>query len=325
MRRSHAQQGELALDVARQPAAVDLGVANIVRASVQPSLEKGRTMPHGHLRSETTPTPHPTPNPTGPAPAGGEHGDGEHHNFWSNLADGFGFGGQLAEAYAIGNGQAVLSSADQLVHARGATQGARTASQGIHLANNARGTLDWAADSGVSHLIGSASGVLGGICLAQGAGEFASGNRTQGAFDMVSGGLSMAAMAQPELAPVALAAGLATVGNGQTREWGWWGQDENGENRDSLQFVGDTTASVYNAVDAWAGGGVGGEIAGGLAGGATALGTGTVALGGDIVGGVANIGVGAANVSSDVGQGIGDAAGAVGGAISSAVSNVLGW
>jgi hypothetical protein len=132
-------------------------------------------------------------------------------------------------------------------------------------------------------------------------------------------------MVQPELAPVAVAAGLVAAGNGQTKEWGWWGKDKNGENRDSIQFVGDSTSSAYNSVNKWAGGGVGGAIAGGLAGGATALGTGALALGGDLVGGIANVGIGAANLASDVGQGIGNAAGAVGGGIAKGVSSVLHW
>ncbi len=136
-------------------------------------------------------------------------------------------------------------------------------------------------------------------------------------------------------APIAGAAGLAAAGNSYTKDHnmfgflginpkggGTWGVGADGKPRDSISFVGDTTASAYNSVNKWAGGGVKGAIAGGLAGAGTAIGTGALALGGDLVGGVAAVGQGLGSLGAMAGRGLWSGAKAIGSGIGSAAKSV---
>ncbi len=214
---------------------------------------------------------------------------------------------------------------------------------------------------------------LGGLQAYNGYDEWQHGNKTQGALDMGAGGLSVGASGLglasaagligetgalatvgAVAAPAAVLAGLAAAGNSYTKDHnmfgflgihpdggGTWGTGADGKPRDSLQFVGDTTASAFRGTDnavqgalghGWLGKGAG-AVAGGLAGAGTAIGTGALALGTDIVGGGIAVGEGIGNLAgaagrgiasgaSAVGRGIGNAASAVGSGISSAAHSV---
>ncbi|MGE5182176.1 MAG: hypothetical protein ACM31C_08940 [Acidobacteriota bacterium] len=232
----------------------------------------------------------------------------------------------------------------------GLTHGATAANQAMHLAGNAsamgnataaerftefaehsRGGLNAVMENPAMKVGGNVLGcVLGGLNIAKGVGEWGKGDKTQGAMDMVAGGTGVAASAlglglggaalapvAAVAAPVAVAAGLAAAGNDWTRKQGWWGKNADGSNRDSLQFVGQNTSNAYSSVNKWAGGGVKGAIAGGLAGAGTALGTGALALGGDLVGGVAAVGQGLGSLGAAAGKGLWSGAKAVGGGLAS--------
>jgi hypothetical protein len=244
----------------------------------------------------------------------------------------------------------VLSKANSINNFLGLTQTARTANQAEHLAADAklmgntgmadvfgtiakdRGPLDaFVNNKAVTGFSSVAGGVLGGFQMVDGVNEWRGGNRTQGAMDLAAGGLGIASAFVPGLGEAAMVAGLAAAGNQQTKDWGWWGKNKDGTNKDSLQFVGDNTASAFHSVHDWAGGGIAGDIAGGLAGGAVGLGSGAVALGGDLVGGVYSTGAGVVHAADSVLHGAGAVAGAVGngisnaaGAIGNGVSNVAG-
>jgi hypothetical protein len=225
-------------------------------------------------------------------------------------------------------------------------------------------------------------GVLGGLNVAKGIGEWSHGDKTQGGMDIAAGGLGVGASAlgaassmgllasggalaaaAPIAAPVAVVAGLAAAGNDWTKhndifgglfgsKKGTWGENADGSARDSLQFVGQTTAGAYHGVDNAVEGALGdhwyskaaGKTLGGIAGAGTAIGTGAAALVTDVAGGVAAtgqglwngakwagngiasgakaLGSGISNVASSVGSGIGSAAKSVGSGISSAAHSV---
>jgi len=257
-----------------------------------------------------------------------------------------------------------------------------------HYADEAResgffGGLNSVMESKAMGVGGNAlGGVLGGLNVAKGIGEWQHGDRTQGGMDMVAGGLGVGASAlgaassmgllasggalaaaAPIAAPVAVVAGLAAAGNDYTKHHdmfgglfgssqGTWGSNPDGTARDSLQFVGQTTAGAYHGVDNaienrlghgfW--GQAAGKTAGAIAGAGTAIGTGAAALVTDVAGGVAAtgeglwhgaqwagrgiangasaLGHGISNVASSVGSGIASGARAVGSGISSAASTV---
>jgi hypothetical protein len=226
-----------------------------------------------------------------------------------------------------------------------------------------RGGLNAFMESPLMKVGGNATGaVLGGLQMYNGINEIRGGNATQGGMDVAAGGLgtfssgvglagglgllgegSALAAAGTVAAPLAVAAGLAAAGNSYTKDHnmfgflginpaggGTWGVGADGKPRDSLQFVGDTTASAYrgtnNAVQGalghgWLGQGAG-AVAGGLAGAGTALGTGALALGTDIVGGGIAVGQGIGNLAGAAGRGIASGASAVGRGIGSAASAV---
>src|SRR5207302_1694328 len=149
------------------------------------------------------------------------------------------------------------------------------------LAEENRGMLNSVIENPAMQLASrGASGVLGGLSIAQGVGEWQGGNKTQGGFDMVAGGLGVAAMLQPELAPIALA--------------------------------GDLVGGVANA-------GIGlGKLA---VSGGEAIGSGASWLGGKIGDGASAIGSGLASGASALGSGIKS----VGSGIGNAVSSVFSW
>jgi hypothetical protein len=170
-----------------------------------------------------------------------------------------------------------------------------------------------AAEAGISgmEVAGRAMGGLGvlggGLELYQGINEIAEGNghTGQGVLDVAAGGLGVAAggaalmgAACPPLAIAAAAAGMGALGNEKSKEWGWWGQhEENGKmvNRDSLDFVADTTHDAGVAAHKEFGDGIGGDIAAGVAETGAAIGSGALAVGGDIVAGVAGAAQGIAH------------------------------
>ncbi len=207
-----------------------------------------------------------------------------------------------------------------------------------------RGALNAVMENPLMSVGGNLTGAaLGGLSVYNGINEWNHGNKTQGAMDVVAGGTGVGAgllgaaggagllaeggalaAAGTVAAPVALAAGLAAAGTGWTKEHGWWGKNADGSNRDSLQFVGAETSGAYNAANKWAGGGWKGAVAGGLAGAGTAIGTGALALGGDLVGGVAAVGQGIGSLGAAAGKGLWNGAKALGSGIGSAASTIGG-
>jgi hypothetical protein len=203
---------------------------------------------------------------------------------------------------------------------------------------------------------------LGGLQAYNGFNEWQHGNKTQGAMDMGAGGLGVAgsglglasaagligetgalATMGAVAAPAAVVAGLAAAGNSYTKDhnllaalgigkWNesMWGKNPDGSNRDSLQFVGQTTAGAYHGVDNaienklghGAFGHTMGMIGGGLAGAGTAIGTGATALVGDVAGGLVAVGSGLGSLGAAAGRGIASGASAVGRGIGSAASAV---
>ena len=233
---------------------------------------------------------------------------------------------------------------------------------------------------------GGLGAVLGGVGMAHGIGEMINGKdgyaKRQGAFDFASAGigtvssaaaglsaltgagmlggasgalgagLAGAAPVLGALGPIGVAAGLAAVGNGYTRDHGWFGKDAQGNNRDGFEFAMNNASAANSWGHSIAGNGLGGDIVGGIAGGAAGLGTGALALGADVVGGAASIteslgngiggffgaknagtsivnGIGsglgaAANFAGDAASTIGNGIGNVAGSIGNGIGNVAG-
>ncbi len=186
---------------------------------------------------------------------------------------------------------------------------------GEHAIEGMRGPLNAVMENPFMQGAGGILGLgLGGYNTAKGISELATeGERGQGAMDVVAGGTGIAAGAvglgtammgsaglaaaapalaaiAPFAAPVALAAGLAASGNEKTKEWGWFGQGEDGKNRSGTDFIADSTTGAYHWADDALGGGVMGTIGGGLAGAGAAIGSGVVGIGGDIAAGAIGVG-----------------------------------
>ncbi len=243
----------------------------------------------------------------------------------------------------------------------GAADTAATAADALHKLDGTngqaiKGFFDNPAIKGGEGALGT---VLGGLSIADGVGEMTDGqanHKTRGAFDIAAGGLGMAggiaslaeagafgagamgagAAAGAALGPIGLVAGLAAAGNGYSQDHGWWGKNADGSNKDSIQWAAGNTANAYNAVNKWAGGGVGGTIAGGLAGLGVGVGSAGAALVGDVGAGALGVTEGLGNLvgglfgNKKAGTGIADgitnfaggAANAIGGGINSAAKTV---
>ncbi|MGE5182177.1 MAG: hypothetical protein ACM31C_08945 [Acidobacteriota bacterium] len=268
----------------------------------------------------------------------------------ANAANGFRDAGvdaatRAAQAEHLAQNAELMGNDEMAAKFAARSSSLESTAKGFEAAGEDRGLLNAAMENPlVKGGAGVAGMALGGLSAYNGFEEFQHGNKTQGAADMVAGGLNVGAgglatasalgligeggalaAAGTVAAPIAVAAGLAAAGNSYTKDHnmfgflginpkggGTWGVGADGKPRDSIQFVGDTTASAYNSVNKWAGGGVKGAIAGGLAGAGTAIGTGALALGTDIVGGGISVAKGIGSLASSAGGAIAGGARAVG-------------
>jgi hypothetical protein len=175
---------------------------------------------------------------------------------------------------------------------------------------------------GASPFMAGFGGVLGAFNMGKGAaemmnahdeGDMAGSEGSQGALDMVSGGLGVASTAAflatgavcPPLAVAAGLAGLGSFGNEYAEDNGWYGQHQNAEtgeteNATFLNSIGDSAGAGWNMGHDIAGDGIAGDVLGGVAGGLAGAGQTVWNAGAAIGGGVAR-----------AGSAIGNAAGAV--------------
>jgi hypothetical protein len=189
---------------------------------------------------------------------------------------------------AASSGTEAASSATESV-----TEGAGAESSALEeLAEGAGGAEAGLGAMEIAGRVMGGAGAVGGIIEgAEGINELIHGDYEHGTLDLAAGGLGTAAgvaammgAACPPLAIAAAAAGMIAAGDHYTEQAGWWGQGEDGKNRTAFGWVGDETSAAYDAA--------GGGILGAGAATATAIGTGAVALGGDLVGGFDSLGAG---------------------------------
>jgi hypothetical protein len=193
---------------------------------------------------------------------------------------------------------------------------------GMHaLEHMAEGTAAAGVLEGASPFMAGFGGVLGGFNMGKGAaemmnawdeGDITNEQGSQGALDLVSGGLGVASSAAylatgaicPPLAIAAGVAGLGAFGNEFAQEHGMYGQHQNEEtgemeNATFLNSITDTAGAGWEGGHELFGDNIAGDIAGGIAGGVGAVGqtawNGLAAVGG----GVARLGSGLISLLSD--------------------------
>lgn len=180
---------------------------------------------------------------------------------------------------------------------------------GMHaLEHLAHGTAAAGVLEGATPFMAGFGGVLGGFNMGKGvaelanaydAGDMAGEEGSQGALDLLSGGLGVGSTAAylatgavcPPLAIAAGVAGLGAFGNEYAHEHGLYGQhlnEETGEmeNATFLNSIGDTAGAGWDLGHDLLGDGIAGDIAGGIAGGVGAVGqtawNGVAAVGGGL-------------------------------------------
>lgn len=212
-----------------------------------------------------------------------EHGGGGHHNPGEVALE---TGHVFDSLFSIAEGAGGIHALEHLAHG-----------------TQAAGVLEAATP-----FMAGFGGVLGGFNMGKGIGELWNAGQagditgeegSQGALDLVSGGLGVGSAAAylatgavcPPLAIAAGVAGLGAFGNEYAHEHGLYGQhmnEETGEmeNATFLNSITDTAGAGWDAGHDLFGDNIAGDIAGGIAGGVGAVGqtawNGVAAVGGGI-------------------------------------------